>query len=134
MTSEFTIKVSSVAPLPLAFRRTFDNFGEPQVFDDPSEKNIEFSPVQLWQIGEDNKIEYTVPHGYEEAESDWIGVYKVMLQCQICLRLTILLFIVLPFLTHDMFCIAGRLCQSWRISGLRVHDAKPGTQRRLSNR
>lgn len=50
------------------------------MFDDPTEKTIEFSPIQIWQIGEDNKIEYTVPNGYEEAESDWIGVFKVCIK------------------------------------------------------
>lgn len=48
-----------------------------QVFEDPSEKIVDFTPVTLWQIGEDNVIEYTLPFGYEEAENDWIGVYKV---------------------------------------------------------
>lgn len=48
-----------------------------QVFEDPTEKIVDFSPVNIWQIGEENVIEYTLPYGYEEAESDWIGVYKV---------------------------------------------------------
>lgn len=48
-----------------------------QVFEDPSEKTVDFSPINIWQIGEDNVIEYTLPFGYEEAENDWIGVYKV---------------------------------------------------------
>lgn len=78
MTSEFTIKVSIASSRShWHFEGIFDNFDEPQVFDDPTEKTIEFSPILLWQIGENNKIEYTVPTGYEEAESDWIGVYKV---------------------------------------------------------
>lgn len=51
-----------------------------QVFEDPTEKSIEFSPIPIWIIGEENKIEYTVPLGYEEAESDWIGVFKVCLK------------------------------------------------------
>lgn len=38
---------------------------------------MEFSPVTIWQIGEENVVEYTLPFGYEEAENDWIGVYKV---------------------------------------------------------
>ncbi|XP_037032683.1 inositol polyphosphate 5-phosphatase K isoform X2 [Bradysia coprophila] len=54
VTSEFTIKV----------------------FEDPTEKIVDFSPINIWQIGEDNVIEYTLPFGYEEAENDWIGVYK----------------------------------------------------------
>lgn len=48
-----------------------------QVFEDPTEKTVDFSPINIWQIGEDNIIEYTLPFGYEEAENDWIGVYKV---------------------------------------------------------
>lgn len=48
-----------------------------QVFEDPSEKIVDFSPINIWQIGEENVIEYTLPFGYEEAENDWIGVYKV---------------------------------------------------------
>lgn len=48
-----------------------------QVFEDPTEKIVDFSPVNIWQIGEDNIIEYTLPFGYEEAENDWIGVFKV---------------------------------------------------------
>lgn len=48
-----------------------------QVFEDPTEKIVDFSPINIWQIGEDNVIEYTLPFGYEEAENDWIGVYKV---------------------------------------------------------
>lgn len=50
-----------------------------QVFEDPTEKIVDFAPIQLWQIGEENTIEYTLPMGYEEAENDWIGVYKVYL-------------------------------------------------------
>lgn len=48
-----------------------------QVFEDPTEKIVDFSPINIWQIGEENTIEYTLPFGYEEAENDWIGVYKV---------------------------------------------------------
>ena len=48
-----------------------------QVFDDPTEKMVDFAPIHIWQIGEENTIEYTLPTGYEEAENDWIGVYKV---------------------------------------------------------
>lgn len=47
-----------------------------QVFEDPTEKIVEFSTVALWLIGEDNTIEYTLPFGYEEAENDWIGVFR----------------------------------------------------------
>lgn len=49
-----------------------------QVFEDPTEKIVDFSPINIWQIGEDNVIEYTLPVGYVEAENDWIGVYKVL--------------------------------------------------------
>lgn len=48
-----------------------------QVFEDPTEKIVDFSPINIWQIGEENVIEYTLPFGYEEAENDWVGVYKV---------------------------------------------------------
>lgn len=48
-----------------------------QVFEDPTEKIVDFSPINIWQIGEENVIEYTLPFGYVEAENDWIGVYKV---------------------------------------------------------
>lgn len=51
-----------------------------QVFEDPTEKIVDFSPINIWQIGEENIIEYTLPFGYEEAENDWIGVYKVLLK------------------------------------------------------
>lgn len=54
-----------------------NNVNVNQVFEDPSEKIVDFSAISLWQIGEENVIEYTLPHGYEEAENDWIGVYKV---------------------------------------------------------
>lgn len=54
-----------------------NNINVNQVFDDPSEKIVDFSAISLWQIGEENVIEYTLPNGYEEAENDWIGVYKV---------------------------------------------------------
>lgn len=47
-----------------------------KVFDDPSEKAIEFSYIPKWLIGEENIIEYTMPSDYEEQSGDWIGVYK----------------------------------------------------------
>lgn len=48
-----------------------------QVYDDPSEKTVEFMPIQIWQINEENIVEYSLPLGFEEAGSDWIGIYKV---------------------------------------------------------
>lgn len=48
------------------------------MYDDPSDKMVEFKPVHIWQIGEENTIEYMLPHGFDEASSDWIGIYKVM--------------------------------------------------------
>lgn len=48
-----------------------------QVFEDPAEKIVTFSPVSGWLIGEPNVVEYELPHGYEEAENDWIGIYRV---------------------------------------------------------
>lgn len=48
-----------------------------QVYDDPSEKSVEFSTIQIWQINEENIVEYSLPLGFEEAGSDWIGIFKV---------------------------------------------------------
>lgn len=47
-----------------------------QVYEDPSEKSVEFASIQLWQIGEENVVEYSLPIGFEEAGSDWIGIFK----------------------------------------------------------
>lgn len=48
-----------------------------KVFEDPSEKLIEFSYIPLWHIGEENVIEYTIPDGFDEHDgTDWIGIYK----------------------------------------------------------
>lgn len=48
-----------------------------QVYEDPSDKMVEFTPLHVWQIGEENTIEYSLPTGFDEASSDWIGIYKV---------------------------------------------------------
>lgn len=48
-----------------------------QVYEDPSEKTVQFTPMQIWQINEENIVEYSLPLGFEEAGSDWIGIYKV---------------------------------------------------------
>lgn len=48
-----------------------------QVYEDPTEKIVEFKPLLTWHIGEENVIEYTLPNGFEEAGSDWVGIYKV---------------------------------------------------------
>lgn len=47
------------------------------MYEDPTEKIVEFTPLHTWQIGEENVVEYTLPFGFDEASSDWIGVYKV---------------------------------------------------------
>lgn len=47
------------------------------MYEDPTEKIVEFTPLHTWQIGEENVIEYTLPVGFDEAACDWIGVYKV---------------------------------------------------------
>lgn len=65
---------------PLAVHSNDESIDNPtvcQVFEDPTEKVVDFSPVHIWQIGEENNVEYTLPFGYEEAENDWIGIYKV---------------------------------------------------------
>lgn len=48
-----------------------------QVYDDPSQKSVEFASIQIWQINEENIVEYSLPIGFEEGGSDWIGIYKV---------------------------------------------------------
>ncbi|XP_055532481.1 phosphatidylinositol 4,5-bisphosphate 5-phosphatase A-like isoform X6 [Wyeomyia smithii] len=54
VTSEFTIKV----------------------YEDTTERTIVFKPIELWLVGEPNKIEYTIPTGFEEGSADWIGIYR----------------------------------------------------------
>lgn len=39
---------------------------------------VEFTPMHTWNIGEENVVEYTLPLGFEEAESDWVGIFKVL--------------------------------------------------------
>lgn len=48
-----------------------------QVFEDLTETVIEFTPIPILMIGDDNIIEYCIPSGFEEAGSDWIGIYRV---------------------------------------------------------
>lgn len=50
-----------------------------QVYEDPTDKMVEFTSLHVWQIGEENTIEYSLPSGFDEASSDWIGIYKVCL-------------------------------------------------------
>lgn len=38
---------------------------------------VDFTPLHTWHIGEENTIEYTLPSGFDEHSSDWIGIYKV---------------------------------------------------------
>ncbi|XP_058464297.1 phosphatidylinositol 4,5-bisphosphate 5-phosphatase A isoform X2 [Malaya genurostris] len=47
-----------------------------QVYEDTTERTIVFKPIELWSVGEPNKIEYTIPAGFEESSSDWIGIYR----------------------------------------------------------
>lgn len=37
--------------------------------------------MHTWNIGETNVVEYTLPIGFEEAESDWVGIFKVRFDC-----------------------------------------------------
>lgn len=48
-----------------------------QVYENPLEKTVEFTPMHTWNIGEENVVEYTMPLGFDEAESDWVGIFKV---------------------------------------------------------
>ncbi|XP_058836310.1 phosphatidylinositol 4,5-bisphosphate 5-phosphatase A isoform X3 [Topomyia yanbarensis] len=47
-----------------------------QVYEDTTERTIVFKPIELWSVGEPNKIEYTIPAGFEEGTADWIGIYR----------------------------------------------------------
>ncbi|GAB0097552.1 inositol polyphosphate 5-phosphatase K [Sergentomyia squamirostris] len=47
-----------------------------QIFSDPSEKMVEFSTIDIWTIGREFTIKYTLPEGLDDAGSDWIGVYN----------------------------------------------------------
>lgn len=38
---------------------------------------VEFAPLHIWKIGEENTIEYTLPLGFDEAGCDWVGIFKV---------------------------------------------------------
>jgi hypothetical protein len=44
---------------------------------EPDEDVIEFAPMKIWRVGEENIIEYFLPVKFDEAAADWIGVYKV---------------------------------------------------------
>ncbi|XP_055317820.1 inositol polyphosphate 5-phosphatase K [Sitodiplosis mosellana] len=46
------------------------------VYEDPTDKMVEFTPLHIWEIGEENNIEYTLPLGFDEMSSDWVGIYK----------------------------------------------------------
>lgn len=41
---------------------------------------VEFTPMHTWHIGEENVVEYTLPVGFDEAESDWVGIFKVCIE------------------------------------------------------
>ncbi|XP_055378778.1 inositol polyphosphate 5-phosphatase K isoform X2 [Condylostylus longicornis] len=46
-----------------------------KVFESPVEYTIEFANIPIWQVGDENKIVYTVPEGFTEESGDWIGIY-----------------------------------------------------------
>ncbi|ETN67411.1 skeletal muscle/kidney enriched inositol 5-phosphatase [Anopheles darlingi] len=47
-----------------------------KVYEDESERTISFKPIELWQVGEPNTIEYVIPSGFDESNADWIGIYR----------------------------------------------------------
>ncbi|XP_055688987.1 phosphatidylinositol 4,5-bisphosphate 5-phosphatase A-like isoform X1 [Lutzomyia longipalpis] len=84
VSSEFNIKVvrkPAETPLiapdfdPDAIFNNFDAL-DGQIFSDPSEKMVEFAPIDTWTIGEEYTVKYTLPEGLDDAGSDWIGVYN----------------------------------------------------------
>lgn len=48
-----------------------------QIYEDTTERTVVFKPIELWLVGEQNRIEYTIPAGFEEGTADWIGIYRV---------------------------------------------------------
>lgn len=46
------------------------------MYEDPTEKSVEFTAFLTWHVGEETVVEYTLPTGFSEAEADWIGIYK----------------------------------------------------------
>ncbi|XP_055854182.1 phosphatidylinositol 4,5-bisphosphate 5-phosphatase A-like isoform X3 [Episyrphus balteatus] len=46
-----------------------------KVTEDPDELFVDFRDVPIWIIGEENTVEYYKPHGFEEEDNDWIGIY-----------------------------------------------------------
>lgn len=75
-----------------------------QVYEDPSDKIVEFTPLQLWNIGEENTIEYVLPSGFEEASSDWIGIYKVR-ACVLQFPIVIIPFSFILTSSHVCCCV-----------------------------
>ncbi|XP_039434852.1 phosphatidylinositol 4,5-bisphosphate 5-phosphatase A-like isoform X3 [Culex pipiens pallens] len=47
-----------------------------QIYEDTTERTVVFKPIELWLVGEQNRIEYTIPAGFEEGTADWIGIYR----------------------------------------------------------
>ncbi|XP_059614755.1 inositol polyphosphate 5-phosphatase K isoform X1 [Phlebotomus argentipes] len=47
-----------------------------KIFSDPSEKVVEFAPIDIWTIGREFTVKYTLPDGLDDAGSDWIGIYN----------------------------------------------------------
>lgn len=48
-----------------------------QVFSDPTQKMVQFDPVENWVIGDENTIRYMMPFELQDAGNDWVGVFKV---------------------------------------------------------
>lgn len=47
-----------------------------KVFENPIERIIEFTHIPIWHLGDEHIIEFTIPDGFDEENSDWIGIYK----------------------------------------------------------
>lgn len=48
-----------------------------QLFEDLSEVTVDFKPIEVWHVGQEMVIEFTLPADYEEGGGDWIGIFKV---------------------------------------------------------
>jgi hypothetical protein len=49
-----------------------------QVFSDYYERVVEFLPVELWYVDEENSASYTLSGDVQPTLWDWIGVFKVL--------------------------------------------------------
>jgi hypothetical protein len=54
-----------------------------QVFSNYYERIVEFLPVEVWYIDEENSASYTLSGDVQPTLWDWIGVFKV-LSCSVC--------------------------------------------------